>query len=52
MKIEHTQNGDLDFNTPNYKKLNQGLVIFPETLVDVKKLRELEYFIKDFLDER
>lgn len=50
MKIEQTQNGDLDFKTPNYKKLNQGLVIFPENLADVKKLKELEYFIKDFLE--
>lgn len=51
MKLEHTQNGDLDFTTPHYKKLNQGLVIFPETLADVKKLKELEYFIKDFLED-
>jgi hypothetical protein len=50
MKIERTENGDLDFNTKNYSKLNKGLVIFPETLADVEKLEELEYFIKDFLE--
>lgn len=51
MKVEYTDNGDLDFSTKNYKKLNKGLVIFPKTLADVEKLKELEYFIKDFLDE-
>ncbi len=51
MKIEYTENGDLDFNTPNYNKLKNGIVIFPQTLSDVKKLKGLEYFIKDFLED-
>lgn len=52
MKIEQTENADLDFDSPNYNKLKNGLVIFPETLSDVKKLRSLEHFIKDFLEEQ
>lgn len=51
MKIYKTENAELYFNTKNYDKLKNGLVIFPESLSDVKKLKELEYFIKDFLDE-
>lgn len=51
MTIKQTENADLDFNTKNYDKLKNGLVIFPESLSDVKKLKELEYFIKDFLGQ-
>lgn len=50
MIIEETENGDLDFGTNNFDSLNKGIVIFPENLSDVKKLKEIKKFLQNVLD--
>ena len=49
MKIENTENGDLDFGTNNFDSLNKGIVIFPENLDDVKKLEHIKLFLESIL---
>lgn len=46
MIIEETENADLHFDDKNYEKLKTGLVIFPENLKDVEKLKILTEHIK------
>ena len=49
MIIEDTENACLDFSTKNFDKLKMGIVIFPETLNDVKKLKQIKLFLKNIL---
>lgn len=46
MKIEETENADLEFNSENYNTLKKGIVIFPETLDEAKGLKTLKKYIE------
>lgn len=46
MKIDDTEDGDLNLDTLNYKKLLKGIVIFPENLKDIKELKKLKKKLK------
>tara|TARA_R110000796_G_scaffold162503_2_gene279293 strand:- start:7720 stop:7869 length:150 start_codon:yes stop_codon:yes gene_type:complete len=49
MIINETENGCLDFSTKNFDKLKNGIVIFPETLTDVKKIEQIKLFLENIL---
>lgn len=46
MKIEYTENAELYFDNPEYDILKTGIVIFPDNIEDVNKIKRL----KEFLD--
>ena len=47
MKIYDTQNGDLDFDSKDYDKLKKGIVIFPETVEDIEKIKNVKKHINN-----
>lgn len=49
MIIEDTENADLNFDTKDYNTLKGGIVIFPENLEDVEKIKNIKKFLKSIL---
>ncbi len=46
MRIEYTEDADLDFNDPDYDTLKTGIVIFPDDSDDVEKIEKLKEFLE------
>ena len=42
MIIEDTEDGNLDYTTEHFEEFSKGIVIFPETLEEVKELEKLK----------